>query len=111
MRWPLVLGENVTSILQVFVGARDSPAMQVVVPAMEKSPLLVMLFRIRGVVPVLVSVTLLIALVVPTFCGLKESFVGFSEAFGLMVVAFKGTVWGLPAALSVITNEALVTPS
>ena len=64
-REPLLLGVNFTSILQLCAGVIERPAVHVVVLTMEKSPLLARLPRINGVVPPLVSVTLLTALVVP----------------------------------------------
>lgn len=109
-REPLLFGANFTSILQVCAGAIERPAVQVVVLTMEKSPLEARLPRINGVVPLLVSVTLFTALVVPTFCVPNESEPGLSETRGLMAVAIKAAFCGLPAALSVTTSDAEAGP-
>jgi len=77
---------------------------------MEKSPLLAIVPRMSGVEPVFVSVTFWLPLVVPTFSFPNESSEELSEARGLMVVACNVTVCGLPAALSVMTSEALWAP-
>src|SRR5450755_1504322 len=86
-REPLLLGVNFTSILQVCAGAIERPVVHVVVLLIAKSPLLARLPRINAVVPLLVSVTLFTALVVPTFCVPNESEPGLSDAIGLMAVA------------------------
>ena len=105
------MGENVTSMRHDLVGARESPGVQVVVLAMEKSPLLVNLARMSGEVPLLLSVTLLMALMLPTFCVPKLSDAGLSNGWGLITVPFSATVCGLPTALSVMISEAFITPS
>src|ERR1700733_4945321 len=53
------------------------------------------------VVPVVVTVTVLGALVVFVFCVPKFKLDGLAAAAGLITVAVMGTVCGLPAALSV----------
>ena len=109
-RGPLLLGANFTSILQLCAGAIERPAVHVVVLPIEKSPLLARLPRINGVVPLLVSVTLFTALVVPTFCVPNEREPGLSETLGFMAVAVKVAFCGLPAALSVTSSDADAGP-
>lgn len=105
---PLADGVKVTPITQLAFGATGTLALQVsaVAGASSKFPLAVIELKTKLVVPVLVTVTDLAALVVPTFCVEKLMMLALSLACGLMIVAVKGTVCGLPGALSVITNSA-----
>ena len=80
VRGPVVVGVKVTLIVQLALAARV--AAQVVVLA--KSPLMVMLAMFSVAPPVLVSVTVLAALVPPTPCEPKESDVTLSETTGLV---------------------------
>src|SRR3984885_8417742 len=82
------------------------PFAQVVPEASVKFPLIEIVPRVRGVVPVFSSVIVCAVLVEPTFCGAKFSTSGLSDACGLIGVPVSGTDCGLPAADSVITSEA-----
>ena len=66
-RVPLAVGVKVTSTTQLAPAATGVLVLQVVPPAaMAKSPVAVMLVKVKDPVPVLVTVTGLTALVVPT---------------------------------------------
>src|SRR5579862_4660027 len=108
VRMPLAVGAKVTLITQLDFGATGTVMLQLLVAAgaSAKFPLAVIELKTRFVVPVLVTVTDLAALVVPTLSVEKLMAFALSFACGLMIVAVKGTVCGLPGALSVITNSA-----
>jgi hypothetical protein len=66
-RAPLAVGVNVTLITQLPLAATGAPVLQVVLlAATAKSPVAAMLVKVRDAVPLLVTVTALAALVVPT---------------------------------------------
>lgn len=101
LRVPVAVGEKVTLMVQLAVGARvEEPDGQVLVWA--KSPPAEMPFRVRGAVPLLVSVTDFAALVVATVWLLKLRLVVLKLTAGAVPVPLSVTVWGLPDALSVI---------
>jgi hypothetical protein len=60
--------------------------------------------------PVLLKVTLCAALVVPTFWLLKVRLATERPAIALVPVPVRLSDWGLPAALSVNTTEAVRVP-
>jgi hypothetical protein len=86
VRAPVTVGVNVTLITQVAAGATMPPLTQVVPAANAKSPLIVTDERLRVAPPVLVSVTMLAALVLFTFCLPNRRFPGLSETFGCTTV-------------------------
>jgi hypothetical protein len=64
---PVVVGVNVTSITQLLLAATDVLVLQVVpLAATAKSPVAAMLVKLNDAVPLLVTVTALAALVVPS---------------------------------------------
>jgi hypothetical protein len=66
-RLPVAVGVNVTLITQLLLAATGALVLQVVpLAAMAKSPVTAMLVKVRDAVPVLVTVSGLAALVVPT---------------------------------------------
>jgi hypothetical protein len=66
-RLPVVVGVNVTLITQLPLAATGALVLQVVpLAAMAKSPVTAMLVKVKEPVPLLVTVTSLAALVVPT---------------------------------------------
>ena len=66
-RLPVAVGVNVTSITQLLLPATGALVLQVVpLAAMAKSPVTATLVKVRDAVPLLVTVTALAALVVPT---------------------------------------------
>jgi len=66
-RVPLAAGVKVTSITQPPLAATGTLVLQVVPPAaIAKSPVTAMLVKVKGAVPLLVTVTALAALVAPT---------------------------------------------
>src|ERR1700733_16019024 len=81
------------------------PFAQVVPEARAKFPLIEIVPRVRGVVPVFSRVMVCAVLVEPTFCGAKFSTSGRSDACGLIGVPESGTDCGLPAAESEIPSE------
>lgn len=105
LRMPLLAGVNVTLITQLFFGV-TIPAWQVVAGPKAKFPLMATELMLRFVVPVFVSVKVFAPLVVPTFWVEKLIELELSFAWGLMIIAVRGTDCGLPAAVSVITNSA-----
>ena len=62
--------------------------------ASKKSPLVVMLEKVSGVVPLLVTVTLWIALTVPTACAPKARLE--ADRVTVEVLPVKFITWGLP---------------
>jgi len=80
-RLPVALGVNVTLIAQLLPAATGALVLQVVpLAATAKSPVAAMLVKVKDAVPVLVTVTALAALVVPTAWLPKLSVVGAREA-------------------------------
>jgi hypothetical protein len=66
-RLPAAVGVNVTLITQLLLAATGTVVLQVVpLAAIAKSPVTVMLVKLKDAVPLLVTVTGLAALVVPT---------------------------------------------
>jgi hypothetical protein len=80
----------------------------------EKSPVFVplnpMAVIVSGAVPVLVTVTDCVGLLVPTDWLRKVRLVGLRDTAGAVPVPLKDTVWGLPAALSAMEMLALRLP-
>jgi hypothetical protein len=107
--FPFAVGLNVTLIAQL-APAAIVPLLLQVVPlplTIAKLPLSVRVPRVSGVFPVFVNVTVLAALVVPTFCVAKLRLLALKLACGLMTVRLRGINCGLPAALSVIAMVAV----
>jgi hypothetical protein len=79
-----------------------------------KSPALVPPSRIEliasGAAPLLRTVTVCAALVVPTTWDAKETLVGVRVTAGWVPVPLSATECGLPAALSVTVTEAVLLP-
>ena len=111
-RVPMAEGVNVTFIVQLAAGATIAP-MQLP-PAMAKSPafvlVMVTLEMFNVAVPLLVRVTGVGALVVPTACGAKVTLDGFGITAEAVPVPVSGTVCGLPAASSVRLTLAARAP-
>lgn len=107
-RAPLVAGLNVIEIEQVSLGARLFP--QVVVS--PKSPLGLMLLMVSAALPVLASVTIFAALVVPTAWSGKATLVVERLAAGPegVPVPIRIICWGLSPVLSVILTPPPVVP-
>lgn len=106
VRVPLAVGVKVTLIVQLPLTANEAPQLLV----WAKSPLVAMLVMVSAAVPLLVSVTVCAAEVVPTFWPAKVRLAGESPAAGAMPVPLKLAVCGLPAALSVTVNVPLRAP-
>jgi len=101
-RLPAAVGVNVTLIVQLPMAATGVVVLQVVpLAATAKSPVTAMLLKLKGAAPVLVTVTGLAPLVVPSGWLPKGRIVGDSETTGVVPVPVSETVWGLPGALSV----------
>jgi hypothetical protein len=106
---PVAVGVKVTLIEQFAPAASDAP--QVVVSAYWA--LGTMLVMLRDAVPELVSVTDCAALVVFNAWPAKVRLVGDNDtagAFGAAPVPVRLTVWGLPAALSVMVMVPVCVP-
>lgn len=107
LKVPAVGGVKVTEIVQFFPAATLVP--QVLVS--PKFVLAAMLVMVRVALPVLVSVTVCAALVVPTLTLLKVKLAGKSWTAGAVVpMPVRLTVWGLPGALSVTDRVPLIVP-
>jgi hypothetical protein len=101
-RLPVAVGVNVTLIRQLPLAATGAVVLQVVpLAATAKSPAAAMLVKLRDTVPLLVTVTALAALVVPTCSLPKLTLVVLRLMPGAVPVPLKLTVCGLPLALSV----------
>jgi hypothetical protein len=73
-------------------------------------PVMAMLLMVRGPVPLLVSVTVCPALVVPVVWLAKLRLEGLKVTAGAVPVPERPTVWGLPVALSVMATLAVRLP-
>jgi hypothetical protein len=110
---PVVEGVKVTVMVQLALAARvPAPTGQVLVWAKSLAlvPVSPMLLMVRGAVPLLVSVTLFPALVVPMSWVPNARLVGLRVTAGAVPVPVRATVCGLPLALSVIEREAVSLP-
>ena len=109
-RLPVAAGVNVTLIVQLPLAATE--LLHVLVSA--KSPGLVpvnaMLLMVRAAFPVLFSVKVWAALVVPRVWLLKVRLVAVTPATGALPVPVRLTVCGLPLALSAMLTEAVRAP-
>src|SRR2546426_570206 len=112
-RTPVASGVKPTLIVQLAPGATEpAPVGQVLPAAKAKSaacaPVIVMLVRLRGAPPLLVSVTFCAGLVVPTRCLPNALLVAESVAVGgVTPVPVSDTDCGLPAASSVMITVAV----
>ena len=108
LRGPPVDGRTVTPMVQVEPGANEFWQSLVC----EKSPFAVIAATERAPLPLLVSETLLASEVWPTSWFPKSSPVGLTTAVGAVAtpVPARGTVRGLPRALSVIASVPLRAP-
>jgi hypothetical protein len=98
-RVPLTEGVNVTLITQLPPVASDALVLQVVpLVAIAKSPVVAMVVKIRDPAPLLVTVTGLAALVVPTGWLLKLTLVVLRLMLGTVPVPLRDTVCGLLVA-------------
>lgn len=100
------VGLKVTVIVQDDPAA--TPAVQLLV--CEKSPLAVTALTVKVAVPVLLTLTDCVALLFPTSTPLKLRLAGESRAAEATPVPVKGTLCGLPAALSVMLSEEEALP-
>jgi hypothetical protein len=107
---PLDFGLKLTLIRQFFPAFSELP--QVLVS--EKLPLAAMLMPVSVALPLLVRVTALVPLVVPTRWFPKLKLVGERLTAGAVdeevPVPVKVMTWGLPPALSVMVMEPLRVP-
>ena len=112
VRPALAAGVKVTLMAQVLPGATVTP-MQVST-LLPKSPAFApispTLVIARLAVPLLVTVSVCAALVAPTSWLPKSRLVAEGAKAGAMPVPVRCTVWGLTAALSVNTTEAVRVP-
>src|SRR5947209_3370950 len=113
LRIPVASGVKLTLIVQLAPGATEpAPLGQVLPAAKAKSaacaPVMVMLVRFSGALPLLVRVTVCAALVVPTRCLPKALLVAESVAVGgVTPVPVSDTDCGLPGASSVMVTVAV----
>ena len=105
-RVPAAVGVKVMLIVQLAPAFSEPPQLLVC----AKSPLAVMPVMLNGTVPLLVSVTDWVALVVPTGWLPKLGLVGDNVAAGPVPVPDRATVCGLPLALSVTVSVPVREP-
>lgn len=110
LRAPVAVGEKVTVKVQVPLGNTLVPQVLVCAKSPGFVPERLILVMFSAAVPVLVNVTCWDWLVEPTAWLANVRLVGESETPGLTPVPVKGTVCGLPVALSVMLTEALAAP-
>jgi hypothetical protein len=106
-----VLGVKVTLVVQLAPTARLAPHVFVWAKSPAFAPVKAMLVMLIATEPVLVMVTICGALLVP--CGMvpNATLAGETVAVGIAPVPERGTVCGLPAALSVNERLALRVPA
>jgi len=108
-RWLMLVGLNVTLIVQLAVPASDVPQLFVCKKSVAFPPDIAMLSIVSAVAVPLVNVTTCGALVVPSTCSGKVREVG--EYVTVEVpVPVRGTFCGLAPPLSVIVTEAVRAP-
>jgi hypothetical protein len=107
-RDPDAEGENVTLIVQLEPAASVVPQVVVSLKSAALVPVSEMEIPVNDVVPILLTVTTLAALVVPTFWLLNERLVG--DRLTPVPVPVSDITWGFPGALSAIEMAALLEP-
>src|ERR1035441_2664132 len=111
-RLPAAVGVNVTEMLQLPPAATLAPQVLVCAKSPGLVPATATLVIVRGAEPVLLSVTDWAALVVPTFWLANVRLPEVSDTIGTATpVPERVTVWGDPAALSVMVTDALRLPA
>src|SRR5208283_2442533 len=110
VRLPAAEGVNVTLSVQLPPAASELPQVVVSAKSPGLAPVNAIPLRDRAAFPVLFSVTVCAALVVPRFWPLKVRLVGVTPANGALPVPVRLTVWGLLVPLSVMVNEAVRVP-
>jgi hypothetical protein len=117
VRAPVAAGVKVTLTVQLppAGGTLTLVLQAVLVDASAKSPLFVpvilMLVKFSAALPVFVSVTVWAVLVVPMLWLLNVRLVGTKDAVGVPPAPVKGTVCGLPVALSVMLTDPVRVPA
>jgi hypothetical protein len=115
LRVPAAAGSKVTLMVQVALAAKDAGHVLVWAKSPAFVPVRVISAIVNAALPLLVSVTLCAALVVPAACEANVKLVGASVTAGAVVavvpVPANGTVCGLPAALSAMLRAALRAPA
>jgi hypothetical protein len=108
VRVPEAVGLKVTLMLQLAPAATELPQLSV----SAKSPLAEILVIVKLTVPVLVSVTVCAALVVPTvwLANVNEEAERLTVVVGAVPVPVRLTVCGLPEALSVMLKVPVRVP-
>ena len=111
-RAPLALGVKETVMEQLLPAARLEPQLFVCWKSAGFVPASVIPEIVRAALPVFVSVTLLVGLVVPTICEPNGKLAGESAAEGALTtpVPVRPAVCGLPIALSETETVAERTP-
>ena len=110
MREPVVLGVNVTSMVQPSLGASELGQRLVGLKLLASAPVTPALEMSNAVVPVFVTVTFCV-LLWPTSTVPKFRLYGLMLARGLITVIFSLTCCGLPAALSAMLSVAVSVPT
>lgn len=110
-RVPAAVGVKVTENTHDAPGASELPH---VLPLNAKSPVTAMPVMLKTAWPVLLSVTLCAALVVPTFCAPKDKLLGAKATLGVAGVTplpLSVTTCGLFGPLSFTATVPLVGPA
>lgn len=110
VRLPAAAGVNVTLIVQVPPPASELPQVLVWEKSPPLVPVTVMLVKLKVALPLLVTVTVWAAAGVPTNWLPKVRMLEERPTPAEEPEPVRDTDWGLPAALSVNTNEAVLVP-
>ena len=113
VRAPLAEGVNITVILQLAPAPTEVPQVLAWVKSLALAPVTARLVTLKTALPLLVSVTVCAALVVPTDWLAKARLAGerlTPAAAVLAPVPERPTVWGLPLALSAMLSVAARAP-
>lgn len=107
VRVPVCVGVKTTLIVQLVLAAR---LVEQVVLETLKSPVVPIEMLVRATFCLLARVKAFAALVVPTFCEAYTRLVGDNVAWG-SPLPLRGTVWGLPEALSAMVTAPVRAPT
>jgi hypothetical protein len=110
VRLPTADGVNPTVIVQLLPAASELPQVFVSGKSEALAPVTAMLDIAKAAVPLFVTVTTCVAVLVPTVWLPKAKRLADSPTVAEVPVPVRLTVWGLPVALSVNITEAVLVP-
>jgi hypothetical protein len=106
-----VVGANVTLIVQLVATASELPQVLIWAKSPGFVPVMPMLLMVNKDVPVLLSVTGMAELVVPTAWLPNPMLAGDNATTGARPIPVSGTLCGLPPPLSVTVTLAMRLPA